>query len=271
LQLDAVAPTSLHALNDPESEEQKDDDAVENHPALATAEKSNSMVPMNCECGPAESSRPSMGNTNQHCPTPRKTCTVPPELRSHAYQMNRSINAPSPPYSVHRVKVSKLADTDLSLGIDISEEAVGGESPFWTKPNRTKVLTIVVVQPGSVVEQMVKVGDIICFVQYRRHAPSNLNQRNLNQQKWTPVSDIHFRSVVARSKRRRTFSFSVARKKQKSDVASSVSVDSASQERRNKMETERAEGSQVKNYAPDGFTQEGQGQRQRKCRNDDAT
>jgi hypothetical protein len=53
------------------------------------------------------------------------------------------------------VQISKLADTDVSLGILLLSVRYAADE------KGVKALTIVSIEPGSVVEQMVQPGDII--------------------------------------------------------------------------------------------------------------
>jgi hypothetical protein len=161
-------------------------------------------------------------------------------------------------YIIHRERISKKANTDVSLGITVRYTAFDGESPAFlgeksptsgTKLNRTKVLIIDSVQPDSVLELLVKVGDIICFLP--ESDSLGVCSQSAMPHNWAPVTDVQFLEAIAKSRQGTSFTIHLARKKQTSYIGNVVDVDNASQEWRCAVDTvqEGAGESQVENVA----------------------
>jgi hypothetical protein len=143
--------------------------------------------------------------------------------------MNPSNSAPSL-YGFRRVHVSKIADTDLSLGLDVAYIPFDGEpsTTSRTNSNGIKALTVTSVKPGSIVEQMVKAGDIICLASALHPPSSHIQPPTLH--KYILPSVDEFRREVNKSRPCSSFSFHVACKKQTSHIASGAIVEHAFQE-----------------------------------------
>jgi hypothetical protein len=139
--------------------------------------------------------------------------------------------------ALQRVQISKLADTDVSLGISVRYAA--------TDEKGVKALTIVKIEPGSVVEQMVQLGDIIglAFPALQPFGSSSNSSSRSQPQNYILPNCEEFRRAMEKCRSCESFSFYVLRKKQTSPFPN---VNRASQEPRGAMGIvpESAAGSQ---------------------------